>query len=238
MLVHQNSADGWAPSTSRPPLAGREATALLLAHGAHVHRFSHNPMRNQPLHACIALSRDAETVRILIAQGADVNMAQAGGYTPLHQAAAAGLEELTRILLEAGADPGSVFAIKRRRRPTTLVSGITLRWRNSCQSRNRVFFRGASAWVPRTPRFDPELAPEEGLSVSGLIVSGSGADPCLVEVTRASPAKDTRELHLSKLAFFDGWMLTVLVAAKSSTEGATPYQPRPSAWVSGDKGHL
>ena len=32
-------------------------------------------------------------------------MAQAGGYTPLHQAAAAGLEELTRILLEAGADP-------------------------------------------------------------------------------------------------------------------------------------
>jgi uncharacterized protein len=32
-------------------------------------------------------------------------MAQAGGYTPLHQAAAAGLEELTRILLQAGADP-------------------------------------------------------------------------------------------------------------------------------------
>ncbi len=32
-------------------------------------------------------------------------MAQAGGYTPLHQAAAAGLEELTQILLEAGADP-------------------------------------------------------------------------------------------------------------------------------------
>jgi uncharacterized protein len=44
-------------------------------------------------------------VRILIDQGADVNMTQAGGYTPLHQAAAAGLEELTRILLEAGADP-------------------------------------------------------------------------------------------------------------------------------------
>ena len=78
---------------------------LLLAHGSHVHRFSHNPMRNQPLHACIALSRDPETVRILIAQGADVNMAQAGGYTPLHQAAAAGLIEVTKILLEAGAKP-------------------------------------------------------------------------------------------------------------------------------------
>jgi ankyrin repeat protein len=51
------------------------------------------------------LSRDLETVRILIAQGADVNMAQAGGYTPLHQAAAAGLVELTKSLLEAGAHP-------------------------------------------------------------------------------------------------------------------------------------
>jgi ankyrin repeat protein len=62
-------------------------------------------MRNQPLHACIALSRDPETVHILIAQGADVNMEQAGGYTPLHQAAAAGLVDLTKILLEAGAEP-------------------------------------------------------------------------------------------------------------------------------------
>jgi hypothetical protein len=26
-------------------------------------------------------------------------------------------------------------------------------------------------------------------------------------------------------------------SAKPSTEGATPYQPRPSAWVSGDEGH-
>jgi ankyrin repeat protein len=32
-------------------------------------------------------------------------MAQAGGYTPLHQAAASGLVEVVRILLEAGAKP-------------------------------------------------------------------------------------------------------------------------------------
>jgi hypothetical protein len=105
MLVHATSADGWAPLHLAAAFGGPQATALLLAHGAHVHRFSRNPMHNQPLHACIALSRDCETVRILIAQGADVNMAQTGGYTPLHQAAAAGLEELAAILLEAGADP-------------------------------------------------------------------------------------------------------------------------------------
>ncbi len=124
MLVHQTSADGWAPLHLAAAFGGPQATALLLAHGAHVHRFSRNPMHNQPLHACIALSRDCETVRILIAQGADVNMEQAGGYTPLHQAAAAGLEELTRILLEAGADPAA-FATRARHQPTTHANETT-----------------------------------------------------------------------------------------------------------------
>ena len=108
MLVHDSSADGWAPLHLAAAFGGREATVLLLPHGAHIHRFSRNPMRNQPLHACIALSQDVETVRLLIAQGADVNMEQAGGYTPLHQAAAAGNAELTEVLLEAGANPSSL----------------------------------------------------------------------------------------------------------------------------------
>ena len=108
MLVHENSADGWGPLHLAAGFGGPQATALLLAHGAHVHRFSRNPMRNQPLHACIALSQDCETVRLLITQGADVNMEQAGGYTPLHQAAAAGNAELVRMLLEAGANPKCV----------------------------------------------------------------------------------------------------------------------------------
>ena len=105
MLVHDSSADGWGPLHLAAAFGGPEATALLLTHGAHVHRFSRNPMHNQPLHACIALSQNAEIARLLIAQGADVNMEQAGGYTPLHQAAAGGLVELTGILLDAGANP-------------------------------------------------------------------------------------------------------------------------------------
>ena len=105
MSVHATSADGWAPLHLAAAFGGPPATVLLLAHGAHVHRFSRNPMHNQALHACIALSRNPETVCILIEQGADVNMTQAGGYCPLHQAAAAGLVDLVKILLEAGAKP-------------------------------------------------------------------------------------------------------------------------------------
>jgi ankyrin repeat protein len=65
-------------------------------------------MHNQALHACMALSQDCETVRLLIEQGADVNMSQAGGYTPLHQAAANGRADLIGILLEAGANPATL----------------------------------------------------------------------------------------------------------------------------------
>jgi len=108
MLVHENSADGWGPLHLAAAFGGPQATALLLTHGAHVHRFSRNPMHNQPLHACMALSQDCEIVRLLIEQGADVNMPQAGGYTPLHQAAANGRADLVGILLEAGADPAGV----------------------------------------------------------------------------------------------------------------------------------
>lgn len=106
--VFQTSADGWSPLHLAAAFGGPRAVALLLEHGAHVHQVSRNPMRNQALHACVALSQDLETARLLIAQGADVNATQAGGFTPLHQAAASGARELVFLLLEGGADPGKI----------------------------------------------------------------------------------------------------------------------------------
>jgi ankyrin repeat protein len=104
-LTHQTSADGWSPLHLAAAFGGPQATTLLLNHGAEVNQLSRNPMQNQPLHACIALGRNCETAHILIARGAEVNQPQAGGYAPLHQAAAAGLVDMTHLLLEAGADP-------------------------------------------------------------------------------------------------------------------------------------
>jgi len=68
-----------------------------------VHQCAHNPLRNQPLHASVALNHSADVVRLLLEAGADVNATQHGGYTPLLQAAAAGKKDLVLLLLEHGA---------------------------------------------------------------------------------------------------------------------------------------
>lgn len=103
MQVWSVSADGWAPLHLASAFAGPDAVRLLLEHGAHAHQVSHNPQRNQPLHAAIALGHSTETICLLLEAGADVNATQAGGFTPLHQAAAAGKRELVAVLLDRGA---------------------------------------------------------------------------------------------------------------------------------------
>ena len=65
---------------------------------------SRNPQKNQPLHAAVALGRNPEIVRFLLAQGAPVDEPQAGGFTPLFSAAAANDRGLVELLLNHGAD--------------------------------------------------------------------------------------------------------------------------------------
>jgi ankyrin repeat protein len=102
--ANSRSADGWPLLHLAAAFADRETVLLLLDAGADVGQFSQTPMRNQALHAVLALSKNVETARLLIDHGADVNAVQTAGYHPLHQAAVAGREDLVRLLLEAGAD--------------------------------------------------------------------------------------------------------------------------------------
>jgi hypothetical protein len=104
MMARAVSPDGWPPLHLSAAFATPQAVELLLEHGAHIHQVSHNPMRNQALHACIALGNSLESLRLLLEAGASVNATQAGGYTPLHQAAANGNAAVVELLLEHGAD--------------------------------------------------------------------------------------------------------------------------------------
>lgn len=104
MLARAVSGDGWPPLHLASAFSGPEAVLFLLEHGAHVHQVSHNPLKNQALHACVTLGNSPESIELLLEAGANVNATQAGGYTPLLQAAAAGKKEVVRLLVEHGAD--------------------------------------------------------------------------------------------------------------------------------------
>lgn len=86
---------------------GRVDTAkMLLEAGAHPDTSSANPFQVRPIHSATA-HRDpgvsAELVRMLLESGADPNVAQAGGWTPLHAAAAHGRQDIAKLLIDHGA---------------------------------------------------------------------------------------------------------------------------------------
>ena len=105
--VHRFSPDGFSPLHLAAFFGHPDVVSYLVAHGAGVDAVSRNPMRVRPLHSALA-HRDAaaafKIAGILLSHGAEVNAAQAGGWTPLHQAATHGLADLAALLLAHGAD--------------------------------------------------------------------------------------------------------------------------------------
>lgn len=86
---------------------GRTETArFILEAGALPDTSSANQFKVWPIHSASAhldATVSLELVKLLLEWKADPNVAQAGGWTPLHQAAAHGREEAAKILLDHGA---------------------------------------------------------------------------------------------------------------------------------------
>jgi ankyrin repeat protein/8-oxo-dGTP pyrophosphatase MutT (NUDIX family) len=103
-LVSAHAVDGWTPLHLAAHFGETPAAMLLLAHGADPRARSRNTLENTSLHAGLAGTAGLDLVDRLLAAGAEVNAAAAGGHTPLHLAAGRGeLSVLTRLLLR-GAD--------------------------------------------------------------------------------------------------------------------------------------
>jgi hypothetical protein len=97
------SGDGWTALHLAAAFGTPDTVALLIDRGARVDAVSPNPQRNQPLHAALALGRNVESVRLLLAHGADPNATQAGGFTALFSAATANRKDLAELLMAHGA---------------------------------------------------------------------------------------------------------------------------------------
>ena len=105
------SPDGFGPLGLAAFFGHVELVDYLLEVGCDPDRASANDFKVAPLHSAVA-NADAE-VSLAIAQrlldgGANPDVRQAGGWTPIHSAAAHGRLPLTRLLLERGADSAPV----------------------------------------------------------------------------------------------------------------------------------
>jgi ankyrin repeat protein len=109
-LINSYSADGFTALGLAAFFGRKEVLNFLLAHGANPNAASKNQMRVMPLHSAVA-HRQPEIatamVESLLLNGAEVNIAQEGGWTPLHQAAAHGQIEIIKLLLEHKANVNS-----------------------------------------------------------------------------------------------------------------------------------
>ena len=106
--VNRHAPDGFAPLGLAAFFGHDAVLAALLAHGADANTPSRNAMQVRPLHSAAAHRRPEVALsmaRRLLEAGAEVNVAQQGGWTPLHQAAAHGHAALVDLLLAHGADP-------------------------------------------------------------------------------------------------------------------------------------
>lgn len=109
-LAAQTSPDGFSALGLAAYFGRADAANALIAAGADVNTPARNPSRVQPLHSATANPNPAAALalaRLLLAAGADVQAAQQGGWTPLHQAADNNHAELVALLLQHGADPAA-----------------------------------------------------------------------------------------------------------------------------------
>lgn len=105
-LASSHAPDGFG-ALGLAAFFGHERVVALLARWCDPNTPSTNGMRVTPLHSATATQRPDAALpmaRALLAQGADPNRQQQGGFTPLHAAAVAGNTELARLLLAHGAD--------------------------------------------------------------------------------------------------------------------------------------
>ena len=109
-LARAHSVDGFSALGLAAFFGHPEILSQLLAAGADPNAASRNPMRVTPLHSASAHRNPSVSLAMaesLLGAGADPNVQQQGGWTPLHQAAAHRRRELVELLLAHGADAGA-----------------------------------------------------------------------------------------------------------------------------------
>ncbi len=102
-LLNDFSEDGFTPLSLAAYFGNEDLTRLLLLKGADPNIPSKNGYSVYPIHSAVAANYTL-IAKMLLEAGADINVVQKSGDTPLHSAAHNGNIELLIVFLEAGAN--------------------------------------------------------------------------------------------------------------------------------------
>ncbi|MBX3118488.1 MAG: ankyrin repeat domain-containing protein [Fimbriimonadaceae bacterium] len=106
-LISAFSADGFTALGLASYFGKFEAAKALVEAGADPNTLSNNDFHVAPIHSALA-GGHINIVNLLLDNGANVNLAAGGGWTPLHYAADIGDADLTLRLLKMGANTGAL----------------------------------------------------------------------------------------------------------------------------------
>jgi ankyrin repeat protein len=101
--VNYYAEDGFTPLGLACYFGQREVARYLILKGAEVNLPSNNGFNVFPIHSAVA-GNYVDIAKLLIENGANVNVKQQAGVTPLHSAAQNGNIDMLILLLEHGAD--------------------------------------------------------------------------------------------------------------------------------------
>ena len=105
-LLNRKSADGFPPLGLAIFFRHPALAKLFIERGADVNAVAENAQRVAPVHAAAAVC-DRDTMKMLLARGADANARQQMEVTPLHGAASRGDIEMAKLIIEHGGDPSA-----------------------------------------------------------------------------------------------------------------------------------
>lgn len=106
--LNTDLGDGYTPLHVACLFGHESVVQHLISRGALVNVNSQNPARTTALHLAVGFRDEAIAKRLilfLLEHGAELNIKQMGGLTPLHHAVARGSALLTDCLVMEGADP-------------------------------------------------------------------------------------------------------------------------------------
>jgi uncharacterized protein len=102
--INSYSSDGWTALHLAVFFGRVNIVHLLLSKGANIDAPSRNDQLVTPLHSALANPHNSAVGQLLIGAGASLNVQQSQGYTPLHYAAANGLDQVVKSLIAHGVD--------------------------------------------------------------------------------------------------------------------------------------